>query len=73
MLSKKEFAVRAMLYYMKYHPTSADIEKQLIVIFKDNIKGILRNRRVTLYEKLVLTSFNISPNISSFIAGKFLL
>lgn len=72
-LSKKEFAIRAMLYYMKYHPTSVDIEKQLIVIFKDNIKGILRSRRVSLYEKLVLTIFNMSPNISSFIARKFLL
>lgn len=71
-LSKKEFAIRAMLYYIKYHSVSVEVEKQLITVFKENLKGVLRSNRVSLYEKFVLISFNLSPNISTYMAHKLL-
>ena len=70
-VSRKEYAIRAMLYYVKYHSSSPEVKNILITVFRENLKDTLRSGRVSLYEKLILIGFNCCPKISTFFIQKF--
>lgn len=71
-LSKKEFAIRSMLYYIKYSSVSEDVQKQLMEVFKENVKGVMKSNRISLNEKIILLSFRLCPKISTYIVHNLL-
>ncbi len=71
-LSKKELAVRAMLYNIKNKNTynSKEVSDKLLRICRNNSKGLLFNRRIALYERILLNAFLLLPDFNARLLGK---
>lgn len=72
LLSQKELAIRAMLYYMKYVSYSVDVSSVLLEVCRNNCKKVLMDYRVSLLERILLKIFLLTPTVSTYFAKKIL-
>lgn len=71
-LTKKELAIRAMLYFIKFKKMNSETRNKLMSTFYSNTKGIIYSDVISIKERLILILFGISPNITSQIARAYL-
>lgn len=70
-LTKKELAINAMLYYVKYTCISkSGLKKKLIQICKENKRDLITNRAASLMEGCILNLFVSAPDLFTYLVRK---